>query len=183
MRVIQVAMLFGLIVLSGISHAQSKNYAQEKVLTEYVFDSEQVEKMILLAYENKRSRYTEFAQLFNFCQQKPSHQDCNERYEKVTASYEMVKANYNVLNMVNSKELQYLMMPEINYPELVTALQDLGYLKDGMTSDVNYSDTLTALNQWLVMHDMETTEHVYLLHSLMIRTEELAQVILDEKES
>ncbi|OCH13702.1 MULTISPECIES: hypothetical protein [unclassified Aliivibrio] len=157
------------------------SYAQSSEKKEYEFDSVQVDKIMSVAYENKKARYTEFAQLFNFCQQKPNHQDCQQKYEKATSNYESVKANYSVINMVNTPELQTLLMPEITYPELVDSLKGLGYLKNGMTSDINYEDTLSALNEWLEIHEMEKTSTIYLLHALMVQTEELSQIILDEK--
>ena len=157
------------------------SYVQSAEKNEYTFDSVQVDKIVSVAYDNKKVRYTEFAQLFNFCQQKPKHQDCQQKYEKATSNYEQVKANYAVIRMVNTPELQTLSMPEINYPELVESLQDLGYLEDGITRNIDYKDTLLALNKWLEIHEMEKTSKIYLLHALMVQAEELSQIILDEK--
>lgn len=177
MNLMKLSTLFAiyLLVLSTYVQSAEKN--------EYVFDSVQVDKIVSVAYENKKTRYTEFAQLFNFCQQKPKHQGCQQKYEKATSNYEQVKANYTVIRMVNTPELQTLSMPEINYPELVESLQDLGYLDDGITRNIDYKDTLLALNEWLEIHEMEKTSKIYLLHALMVQAEELSQVILDEKVS
>ena len=42
------------------------SYVQSAEKNEYTFDSVQVDKIVSVAYDNKKVRYTEFAQLFNF---------------------------------------------------------------------------------------------------------------------
>ncbi|NOH98219.1 hypothetical protein [Vibrio sp. 99-70-13A1] len=147
-----------------------------------LYNEEQVNAIISLAFETKSTRYTEFARLFNRCQKQPNHPDCGDSYTAKRTQYEIAKANHAVLQMVYKDEFKYLLMPEVNSPELVVSLQSLGYLNSRSGEDVSYEDTLTALNHWLSANRMRETRDIYLLHALLVRAEELSQRLLNEQE-
>lgn len=145
-----------------------------------LFPPKQVEKMIEVAFENMSVRYTSFATQFNFCQQQPKHNDCGKSYDHMRAQYQIAKGNHDVLEQVYSQNMKALLMPEMAYVELVDALRELAYLPVGPDADTRYVDTLNAVNEWLLIHDMPKTEQVMFLHALMIQAEALNQQIRDE---
>ncbi len=145
-----------------------------------LFPAKPVEKMIAVAFENMSLRYTSFATQFNFCQQQPKHTDCGDSYDHKRSQYQIAKGNHDVMEQVYSQNMKALLMPEMAYVELVDSLRELAYLPVGPDVDTRYVDTLDAVNEWLILHDMPKTEQVMFLHALMIQAEALNQQIRDE---
>ncbi|MCG9626535.1 hypothetical protein L1D34_17025 [Vibrio mediterranei] len=177
MNTIRNMVLTSLLALMSSGAVASVNKTEN---IETLFPAEQVEKMIDLAFENMSIRYTVFATQFNYCQQHPKHSDCGDSYQKKRTQYQIAKGNHDVLEQVFNQQMKTLVMPEMAYPTLVDSLRELAYLDSSANSDIRYIDTLHAVNEWLDMHEMPQTEHVYFLHALMIRTEALSQQIRDE---
>lgn len=187
--IVSMAMAATLLVSSGSfaspteSQTAEQDNSMSKQSVEHLFVEEEIQTMISVAYQTKSTRYANFATLFNLCQKQPEDARCGDEYTQKKSHYETANANHAVLTMVYGQEFKYLLMPEVNYPELVEALRNLGYLGNGIERDVNYSDTLAALNEWLMSHNMPKTDDIYFLHALLVRTEELSQLLRDEEVS
>ncbi|MCF7485182.1 hypothetical protein [Vibrio sp. A2-1] len=148
--------------------------------TDTLFNQGSVKAVIDMAFNTKSERYTEFASLFNLCQKRPNNPQCGEKYKTKRTNYEVANANYNVLLMTNEPQFITLMMPPVNYEELVSGLQILGYL-DCEQESVDLVQTLDALNEWLVLHRFAKTDEIYFMHALMVRAEELSQKLHTER--
>ncbi|MEZ9722516.1 hypothetical protein AB4354_09220 [Vibrio splendidus] len=170
-----------LLVAAFISQTATAQ-TDEALSTDSLFNQTSVKAVIDMAFRTKSERYTEFATLFNLCQKLPKNPQCGEKYEAKRTSYEVAKANHDVLLMTNNPQFIALMMPPSNYDEVVTALKTLGYLKKNQ-GNVEYAQTLDALNQWLVLHNFSKTEDIYLMHALLVRAEELSQQLQIERHS
>ncbi|MEZ9764847.1 hypothetical protein AB4278_18320 [Vibrio splendidus] len=154
--------------------------ATAEVEKDALFNQASVKAVVDMAFQTKSERYTEFATLFNLCQKLPNDPQCGEKYTAKRTSYEVAKANHDVLLMTNNPQFITFMMPQSNYDEVVTALKKLGYLNE-MQEKVEYAQTLDALNEWLVLHDFVETDEIYLMHALMVRAEELSQQLNTER--
>ncbi|NOJ02525.1 hypothetical protein F0236_02035 [Vibrio splendidus] len=148
--------------------------------TDTLFNQGSVKAVIDMAFNTKSERYTEFASLFNLCQKRPNNPQCGEKYKTKRTNYEVANANYNVLLMTNEPQFITLMMPPVNYEELVSALKTLGYMSDKQVK-VDPAQTLEALNQWLEFHNFVETDEIYFMHALMVRAEELSQKLYIER--
>ena len=170
------------VVLLVVALISQTVIAQTKAVspTDTLFNQASVKVVIDMAFQTKSERYTEFATLFNLCQKRPSNPQCGEKYELKRTNYEIAKANYDVLLMTNEPQFITLMMPPINYDELVLALKTLGYLS-GKQEKVDHAQTLDALNEWLVLHSFAKTEEIYFIHAQMVRAEELSQQLYIER--
>lgn len=174
---LKTAVLLAVALISQAATAQVK----EVLSTDTLFNQASVKAVIDMAFHTKSERYTEFATLFNLCQKLPQNSQCGEKYKAKRTSYEVAKANYDVLVMTNDPQFITLMMPPSNYDEVVTALKTLGYLKKNQ-GNVVYAQTLDALNQWLVLHNFSKTEDIYFMHALLVRAEELSQQLQIERQ-
>ena len=148
--------------------------------TDTLFNQGSVKAVIDMAFNTKSERYTVFASLFNLCQKRPNNPQCGEKYKTKRTNYEVANANYNVLLMTNEPQFITLMMPPVNYEELVSALKTLGYMSDKQVK-VDPAQTLEALNQWLEFHNFVETDEIYFMHALMVRAEELSQKLYIER--
>ncbi|PML54855.1 hypothetical protein [Vibrio lentus] len=148
--------------------------------TDTLFNQASVKAVIDMAFNTKSERYTEFASLFNLCQKLPNNPQCGEKYELKRTNYEIAKANYDVLLMTNEPQFITLMMPPVNYEELVSGLKTLGYLSDEQEK-VEQVQTLEGLNQWLEFHNFAKTDDIYFMHALLVRAEELSQQLYIER--
>lgn len=145
-----------------------------------LFNQASIKAVIDMAFHTQSERYTEFATLFNLCQKLPDNPQCGEKYEKKRSSYELAKANYNVLLMANEPQWITLRMPPANYEELVSGLKTLGYLSDEQEK-VEQAQTLEGLNQLLEFHNFAKTDEIYFMHALLVRAEELSQQLSVER--
>tara|TARA_Y100001956_G_scaffold62423_1_gene62433 strand:+ start:860 stop:1378 length:519 start_codon:yes stop_codon:yes gene_type:complete len=143
------------------------------------FNQSAVELSIKQAYQLKSARYTDFAVMFNFCQQKPTHSDCGEKYAQLQSDYQWAEANYKVLLMVWQSEFRTLLMPKVSEQELTHDLQTLGYVESSQLSQPEAIQKATA--KWLSNNDMTYDGNIYLLHQLMIRTEAMASSSLESQ--
>ena len=170
------------IVLLVVALISQTVTAQTKAVspTDTLFNQGSVKAVIDMAFQTKSERYTEFASLFNLCQKRPNNAQCDEKYELKRTNYEIAKANYDVLLMTNEPQFITLMMPPVNYEELVSGLKTLGYLSDE-PEKVEQAQTLDALNEWLVLHRFARTDEIYFMHALMVRAEELSQKLYIER--
>ncbi|MGF1755258.1 hypothetical protein L4C33_16895 [Vibrio makurazakiensis] len=177
-RALQTASVFFATTLLLASSVMASPNSEVEV--DRLFKTESVDAVISMAFETKSSRYTEFAQLFNLCQKRPNDERCGDEYKGKRTRYEVAKSNYGALLMVNAPEFRTLPMPEVNHPEFVNSLKVLGYLKSDL-DNVSKEQALFALNQWLVMNDFEMTSDVFLMHALLVRAQELSQLLEMER--
>lgn len=170
------------IVLLVVALISQTVTAQTKAVspTDTLFNQGSVKAVIDMAFQTKSERYTEFASLFNLCQKRPNNAQCDEKYELKRTNYEIAKANYDVLLMTNEPQFITLMMPPVNYEELVSGLKTLGYLSDKQEK-VEQAQTLEGLNQWLEFHNFAKTDEIYFMHALLVRAEELSQQLSVER--
>ncbi len=175
---LKTAVLLAAALISQVVSAQNKAVSP----TDTLFNQASVKAVIDMAFNTKSERYTEFASLFNLCQKRPNNPQCGEKYNTKRTNYEVANANYNVLLMTNEPQFITLMMPPINYEELVSGLKTLGYLSSEQ-EEVEHAQTLDALNEWLLLHSFAKTDEIYFMHALMVRAEELSQQLQIERDS
>lgn len=173
---LRIVVLLATALISQTVTAQTNSLSP----TDALFNQASVKAVIDMAFNTKSERYTEFASLFNLCQKRPSNPQCGEKYKAKRTNYEVANANYNVLLMTNEPQFITLMMPPVNYEELVSGLKTLGYLSDE-PEKVEQAQTLDALNEWLVLHRFARTDEIYFMHALMVRAEELSQQLHTER--
>ncbi|MEZ9700157.1 hypothetical protein AB4455_08355 [Vibrio sp. 10N.261.46.E12] len=173
---LKTAVLLAAALFSQVAIAQVK----EVLPTDTLFNQASIKAVIDMAFHTKSERYTEFATLFNLCQKLPKNPQCGEKYDAKRTNYEVAKANYDVMLMTNDPQFITLMMPPINYEELVSGLKTLGYLSSEL-EEVEHAQTLDALNEWLLLHSFAKTDEIYFMHALMVRAEELSQQLQVER--
>ncbi|GEA61146.1 hypothetical protein [Vibrio comitans] len=132
-----------------------------------LFPEVRVNHFIDLAFSEKSDTYTEYAILFNFCQQRAEHADCKQPFQDAESRYKVAEANHKVLLMVASTDMKTLEMPLAGEHELTQLLAKQGYLDE--TSQT--TTLLSALNLWLKDNSLPPTDKVYFLHSLMVKVD------------
>ncbi|GEM79025.1 hypothetical protein [Vibrio superstes] len=131
-----------------------------------------VDHFIELAFSQKSSTYTEYAVLFNFCQQRAEHADCKKPFEEAESRYKVAEANHKVLLMVANTDMKSLEMPVAGEQELTSLLAEQDYVDEEVA---HTSALVNALNLWLEDNQMPQTDKVYFLHSLMVKVDSAHQ--------
>lgn len=165
-----------LLVLLSVFSMQSMAVESKPELAVAVFPKEQLQPLVKKTYSEMSRRYTIFAELFNYCQQKPKSEDCQKPYQDVKQSYTAAKALYDTVEMSLLPQFMLLEAPQGSFSSLNVALVKLNYLDAELPAEeLSEAALLPAVNKWLKAHDLPATETLYLLQTLLIESDNLQQ--------
>ncbi|GAL33466.1 hypothetical protein JCM19240_2162 [Vibrio maritimus] len=128
---------------------------------------EQVAHFQHLAFENKAKTYTDYARLFNLCQQKPNAMQCGKEYRDAEQMYLSAKARSDVLDLLIKGDNFRAPLPESAQVDLTKALIEVGYL-DGVNVP-SEKQLLAAVNKWNKQNNIERTDRLLLIQLMMIQ--------------
>ncbi|USD63680.1 hypothetical protein J4N45_22180 [Vibrio sp. SCSIO 43140] len=160
--------------LAADSDTQSMTEASHKEL----FDEQVIGRFIDNAFAHKSDTYTDYAILFNLCQQDPNNELCGSELDVQKAQYQRAKASHDSLAMVWKSEFKDLMLPPMAYQQMVNELKQLGYLTQ--STDVPVAKVHAALNQWLVKQGLAPTQEIYLMHGYLVSSAALLDAQSDD---
>ncbi|QFI38325.1 hypothetical protein FR932_10935 [Moritella marina ATCC 15381] len=165
-----------LVVLLSLFSLQSMAVEYQPELATAVFPKAQLQPLIERTYGEMSRRYTIFAEQFNYCQQKPKSEDCQKPYEEVKQRYTAAKALYDTVEMTLLPQFIFLESPKSSWQSLNIALVNLHYLDAALpVEQLTEAQLLPAVNQWLIAHELPTTDTLYLLQTLLIESDNLQQ--------
>lgn len=179
MKYMNKNMLLVLSVLLSVFSLQTMAAESDSELAAAVFPEAQLQPLVKKTYSEMSRRYTIFAELFNYCQQKPKSEDCQQPYEDVKQNYTASKAIYDTVEMSLLPQFMLLEAPQGSFSSLNAALVKLNYLDAEIpVEQLTQAALLPAVNKWLKAHDLPATDKLYLLQTLLIESDNLQQQAL-----
>ncbi|WP_295890492.1 hypothetical protein [uncultured Vibrio sp.] len=122
-----------------------------------------------IAFENRASKYTDYAQLFNLCQQTPNATACGKEYKQAEQTYLTAKARSDVLDLLVKADNYMAPLPGSAYKDLASVLETTGYISD--FENVSDKQLLTAVNQWNQDNGFDETDRLLLIQLILIQTD------------
>lgn len=120
-----------------------------------------------LAFENKANRYTDYARLFNLCQQKPKAEQCGNKYRNAEQTYLSAKARSDVLGLLVKADNYHAPLPGTAHVDLAKALNKIGYLAEA--NQYSEKQLLDAVNSWNQHNNFEPSDRLLLIQLVMIQ--------------
>lgn len=169
-------LLYLFILATGVSFAQSMPSTEDPYgSVENVLPKEKVEPLINDSYALLSTAYTDFARLFNICQNDPGNEACDERFDLVKSCFKKVESNNTVLKALATSDLKPIHLPEFQLIELQRSLSKLGYIpKIQQEDDLNRSALMQGLSSWTDANDLPEANEIYLMHLVLVRSQLLA---------